>query len=102
MIGNWLWPGRSERCGIDEAPQLAARIQEFLREIAAQGLSGAQSDAPVVRVQRPPLDPYHCADGAPPPAFPQFVAPAVRLGFEGRHEQTFVSDQDNGLILRCH
>ena len=83
---------------LDEAPQLAARIQEFLREIAAQGLSGAQltrllsafNDRLSIRIialtaRRHRLSPSSWC--------------WLALGSEGRHEQTFVSDQDNGLIF---
>jgi CBS domain-containing protein len=83
---------------LDAAPPLAARIDEFLRDLAARGLSGhlltrlvsAFNDRLSLRIIELTARRHRL------PAVPWCW---LALGSEGRHEQTFVSDQDNGLVF---
>lgn len=83
---------------LDDAPALSADIAAYARQLVETGYAGdlvaktlsILNDALVRRVIELTL--------------PRHRLPAVdwcwlALGSEGRHEQTFVSDQDNGLIF---
>lgn len=83
---------------LEEAPRLAGRLDEFLAELATRDLSGrlltrlisAFNDRLALRVIDLTARRHRL------PAVPWCW---LALGSEGRHEQTFVSDQDNGLIF---
>jgi CBS domain-containing protein len=83
---------------LEEAPRLGGRIHEFLRDLAARGLSGrlltrlisAFNDRLAIRVIELTARRHR---------LPASSWCWLALGSEGRHEQTFVSDQDNGLIF---
>ena len=82
------------------APDLAVRIRGFLQDMAGRGLSGlamtrlisAFNDQLTTRLIELVASNYHL-----PPVDWCWLA----LGSEGRHEQTFVTDQDNGLIFNA-
>lgn len=83
---------------LDEAPRLAERIDEFLRDLAARDLSGrlltrlisAYNDRLSLRVIELTARRHR---------LPAVSWCWLALGSEGRHEQTFISDQDNGLVF---
>ena len=80
------------------APALAARCAEHLRDLARRDLDGrlltrlisAFNDRLVVRVIELTARRHR---------LPAVAWCWLALGSEGRHEQTFVTDQDNGLIF---
>ena len=84
--------------GLADAPRLAVRIADFLRELARRDLSGqlltrlisAFNDSLARRV----IELTARRHGLPAVSWCWLA-----LGSEGRHEQTFVSDQDNGLVF---
>ena len=81
---------------LDEAPRLAERIDEFLRDLAARDLSGrlltrlisAFNDRLSLRVIELTARRHR---------LPAVSWCWLALGSEGRHEQTFISAQENGL-----
>ena len=83
---------------LDDAPQLAGRIDEFLRDLTTRGIGGrlltrlvsAFNDRLSLRIIELSAKRHRL------PAVPWCW---LALGSEGRHEQTFVTDQDNGLIF---
>ena len=83
---------------LEEAPRIAVRVQEFLRDFAARDLSGglltrliaALNDRLTVRVIELTARRHRMPKGS---------WCWLALGSEGRHEQTLVSDQDNGLVF---
>jgi CBS domain-containing protein len=83
---------------LDAAPELACRMTGFLQDMAGRGLSGftmtqlisAFNDRLTTRLIELVASNHHL-----PPVDWCWLA----LGSEGRHEQTFVTDQDNGLIF---
>jgi len=83
---------------LEQAPQLAERTGEFLRDLAARDLSGrlmtrlisAFNDRLTTRVIELTARRHR---------LPAVSWCWLALGSEGRHEQTFVSDQDNGLVF---
>ncbi len=83
---------------LEDAPQLAERIDEFLRDLAVRGLSGrlltrlvsAFNDRLSLRIIELTAKRHR---------LPAVSWCWLALGSEGRHEQTFVTDQDNGLIF---
>ncbi len=83
---------------LDDAPQLAARIDEFLRDLVLRGVGGrlltrlvsAFNDRLSLRIIELTAKRHRL------PTVPWCW---LALGSEGRHEQTFVTDQDNGLIF---
>jgi CBS domain-containing protein len=85
---------------LDAAPELACRMRGFLQDMAGRGLSGfamtrlisAFNDQLTTRLIELVASNYHL-----PPVDWCWLA----LGSEGRHEQTFVTDQDNGLIFNA-
>jgi len=82
---------------LDAAPGLAARMRALLCQVVAADLGGevaprlvsACSDRLTARV----IDLCAARHRLPPVAWCWLA-----LGSEGRHEQTFVTDQDNGLV----
>ncbi len=83
---------------LDEAPRIAVRVHEFLRDFAARDLSGglltrliaAFNDRLTVRVIELTARRHRMPKGS---------WCWLALGSEGRHEQSLVSDQDNGLVF---
>ncbi len=83
---------------LDEAPGLAREIDDFLRGLAARDLSGrlmtrlisAFNDRLTIRIIELTVRRHR---------MPRVSWCWLALGSEGRHEQTFVSDQDNGLVF---
>lgn len=83
---------------LEEAPRLAERLDEFLADLAARDLGGrlltrlisAFNDRLSLRVIELTARRHR---------LPAVSWCWLALGSEGRHEQTFVSDQDNGLIF---
>lgn len=86
--------------GPEKAPALAERLRELMRGLAGKGIAGqemtrlisAGNDQLTVRVIELTARKHRL-----PPVSWCWLA----LGSEGRHEQTFVSDQDNGLIFNA-
>lgn len=85
---------------LDNAADLASRIRGFLLDMASRGLSGqamtalisAYNDQLTQKLIFLVVKNHHL-----PPVDWCWLA----LGSEGRHEQTFVTDQDNGLIFNA-
>lgn len=85
---------------LDEAPALAGRLHEFLQELPACGLEGGSlarlisscHDRLTVRVIELTAARHH---------LPAVEWCWLALGSEGRGEQTFVTDQDNGLVFNA-
>ena len=83
---------------LDEASGLAREIDNFLRGLAARDLSGrlmtrlisAFNDRLTIRIIELTARRHR---------MPRVSWCWLALGSEGRHEQTFVSDQDNGLVF---
>jgi len=83
---------------LDKAPTLAVRLRGLMLELATRGFDGqamtrlisAGNDQLTVRV----IELTACKHRLPPVTWCWLA-----LGSEGRHEQTFVTDQDNGLIF---
>ncbi len=83
---------------VREVPAIASRQRAFLHELAVGGLDG-QALSRVVsefndRLSCRVIELVGAAHHLPPVAWCWLA-----LGSEGRHEQTFVSDQDNGLVF---
>jgi len=85
---------------LDQAPQLAGRLRDLQSELADKGLGGdimtrlisLGNDRLSMRIIE-----LTAARHRLPPVDWCWLA----LGSEGRHEQTFVTDQDNGLIFHA-
>lgn len=85
---------------VSAAPELAQRIRAFLEEMARGGLDGlamtqlisAFNDQLTIRLIECVASNYH---------LPSVDWCWLALGSEGRHEQTFVTDQDNGLVFNA-
>jgi CBS domain-containing protein len=83
---------------LDEAPRIAFRVHEFQQDFAARDISGrllarliaAFNDRLTVRVIELTARRYR---------MPRVSWCWLALGSEGRHEQSLVSDQDNGLVF---
>lgn len=83
---------------VNDAPALAGRLHEFLRDLDACGLEGASlarlvsgcHDRLTIRVIELTAARHH---------LPAVDWCWMALGSEGRGEQTFVTDQDNGLVF---
>src|SRR5574343_788152 len=82
----------------DALPVLAARVRACLSEAVAEGMEGVAAARLISyfndSLVRCVLDATARRHRLPPVAWCWLA-----LGSEGRHEQTFVSDQDNGLIF---
>ncbi|HEX5675801.1 MAG TPA: DUF294 nucleotidyltransferase-like domain-containing protein, partial [Azonexus sp.] len=83
---------------LEEAPLLAGRIGDFLRDFAARDLSGRLLTR-LVSAFNDQLSRRVIELTARRHRLPASSWCWLALGSEGRHEQTFVSDQDNGLIF---
>lgn len=84
----------------DAAPELARRLRRFLFALAGQGLDGRAMSQLVSqfndRLTRRLIE-LTAAHHRLPPVEWCWLA----MGSEGRHEQTFVTDQDNGLVFNA-
>src|SRR5574343_1264676 len=82
----------------DALPVLAARVRTCLREAVAEGMEGVAAARLISyfndSLVRCVLDATARRHRLPPVAWCWLA-----LGSEGRHEQTFVTDQDNGFIF---
>ncbi|WP_265942927.1 DUF294 nucleotidyltransferase-like domain-containing protein [Dechloromonas sp. A34] len=86
--------------GLEKAPALATRLRDLMRDLAGKGIAGlemtrlisAGNDQLTVRVIELTARKHR---------LPQVAWCWLALGSEGRHEQTFVTDQDNGLIFNA-
>ena len=83
---------------LDEAPSLAGRIGDFLRDLAARDLSGRLLTR-LVSAFNDRLSGRVIELTARRHRLPASSWCWLALGSEGRHEQTFFSDQDNGLVF---
>lgn len=85
---------------LDQAPAVAGRLRRFLLAVAGGGLSGynmtrlisACNDRLTIRVVDLTSRRHH---------LPDVAWCWLAMGSEGRYEQTFVSDQDNGLVFNA-
>ena len=83
---------------LDAAPQLAARLRSFLQTAVADGLDGLAATR-LVAAGNDRLTTAIIGLTARYHRLPPVAWCWLALGSEGRHEQTFVTDQDNGLIF---
>ncbi|MDP3438461.1 MAG: DUF294 nucleotidyltransferase-like domain-containing protein, partial [Azonexus sp.] len=82
------------------APELARRIRRFLIELAGKGLNGFATTR-LISAFNDQLTSRVIELVATRHRLPSVAWCWLALGSEGRHEQTFVSDQDNGLIFNA-
>jgi CBS domain-containing protein len=85
---------------LEAAPAVAARLRDYLLTMAGNGLDGLVATHLVSRfndrLTARVIDLTSRRHRLPPVAWCWLA-----LGSEGRHEQTFVTDQDNGLIFNA-
>ncbi len=85
---------------LDAAPALAARLRRFLLTLAGQGLDGLALSR-LVSQCNDRLSQRLIALTARRHRLPPVEWCWLALGSEGRFEQTFVTDQDNGLVFNA-
>lgn len=85
---------------LEAAPDLAKRIRDFLIQLAASGLNG-QAMTRLISAFNDELSARIIEIVASGHRLPPVDWCWLGLGSEGRQEQTFVSDQDNGLIFNA-
>jgi len=85
---------------LQAAPDLAKRIRSFLIQLAASGLSG-EAMTRLISAFNDQLSARLVELVAAGHRLPPVAWCWLGLGSEGRQEQTFVSDQDNGLIFNA-
>lgn len=85
---------------LDAAPALAGRLREFLLAAAGSGLDGAVATR-LISACNDRLTARIIELTARRHRLPPVAWCWLALGSEGRHEQTFVTDQDNGLIFNA-
>ncbi|MDP2882620.1 MAG: DUF294 nucleotidyltransferase-like domain-containing protein [Azonexus sp.] len=83
---------------LDAAPALAGRLREHLLTAAGNGLDGLAATR-LISVFNDRLTVRVIELTARRHRLPPVAWCWLALGSEGRHEQTFVTDQDNGLIF---
>ena len=83
---------------LQAAPALAHQLAEFSRHLAACGLSG-EATTRIVSGLNDRLTSRLIKLTSKLHRLPPVAWCWLALGSEGRHEQTFVTDQDNGLIF---
>ena len=83
---------------LEDAPRLAGRIDEFLRDLATRDLGGRLLTR-LISAFNDHLSRRVIELTARRHRLPTVPWCWLALGSEGRHEQTFVSDQDNGLVF---
>src|SRR5574343_489867 len=84
----------------DALPVLAARVRTCLREAVAEGMEGVAA-ARLISYFNDSLVRCVLDATARRHRLPQVAWCWLALGSEGRHEQTFVTDQDNGLLFHA-
>jgi len=85
---------------LEAAPSLAIRLREHLLKAVAGGLDGLVATR-LISVFNDRLTAKVIALTASRHRLPPVAWCWLALGSEGRHEQTFVTDQDNGLIFNA-
>jgi len=85
---------------LDAAPALAARLREYLLTAAGNGLDGLVATH-LISVFNDRLTSKVIELASRQHRLPPVAWCWLALGSEGRHEQTFVTDQDNGLIFNA-
>lgn len=85
---------------LDAAPALAGRLREYLLTAAGNGLDGLAATR-LISVFNDRLTARIIELTARRHRLPPVAWCWLALGSEGRHEQTFVTDQDNGLIFNA-
>lgn len=85
---------------LDEAPSLAARLRGLMLDLATRGMAG-QSMTRLISAGNDQLTVRVIELTARKHRLPPVGWCWLALGSEGRHEQTFVTDQDNGLIFNA-
>jgi CBS domain-containing protein len=85
---------------LDDAPALAGRLREFLLGSAGNGFDGVHATR-LISVFNDRLTARIIELTAARHRLPPVAWCWLALGSEGRHEQTFVTDQDNGLIFNA-
>lgn len=85
---------------LDAAPALAGRLREHLLAAAGNGLDGLAATR-LISVFNDRLTSKVIELTARRHRLPPVAWCWLALGSEGRHEQTFVTDQDNGLIFNA-
>ncbi|MBI2277105.1 MAG: hypothetical protein HYU74_07135 [Dechloromonas sp.] len=86
--------------GLERAPALAHRLRKLMLELAGRGIAG-QDMTRLVSAGNDQLTVRVIELTARKHRLPQVAWCWLALGSEGRHEQTFVTDQDNGLIFNA-
>src|SRR5574343_129328 len=86
--------------GLEDAPTLAARIRQCLYAAIAGGMEGVAA-ARLISHFNVRLTERIVVATAQRHRLPPVAWCWLALGSEGRHEQTFVTDQDNGLIFQA-
>jgi CBS domain-containing protein len=85
---------------LDDAPALAGRLRQFLQDRVASGLDGYAATR-LISVFNDRLNIRIIELTALRHRLPTVGWCWLALGSEGRHEQTFLTDQDNGLIFEA-
>ncbi|PKO86620.1 MAG: hypothetical protein CVU18_13980 [Betaproteobacteria bacterium HGW-Betaproteobacteria-12] len=85
---------------VDAAPEFARRLRCFLFALAGRGIGGLAMTR-LISVFNDRLSQRVIALTARHHRLPQVDWCWLAMGSEGRHEQTFVSDQDNGLVFNA-
>lgn len=85
---------------LDAAPALAGRLRDYLLSVAGYGLDGLAATR-LISVFNDRLTSKVIELTARRHRLPPVAWCWLALGSEGRHEQTFVTDQDNGLIFNA-
>lgn len=85
---------------LDEVPPLAARLRGLMLDLATRGLAG-QSMTRLISAGNDQLTIRVIELTARKHRLPPVAWCWLALGSEGRYEQTFVTDQDNGLIFNA-
>lgn len=86
--------------GLAEAPALAARMRQLSGKLAASSVGGVQVTR-LISCLNDKLTMQVIALTAQRHRLPQVDWCWLALGSEGRQEQTFLTDQDNGLIFNA-
>jgi CBS domain-containing protein len=85
---------------LDKMPALALRLRAFLIDLAGKGMDG-QTTTRLISSCNDRLTVRVIELTARKHRLPPVAWCWLALGSEGRHEQTFVTDQDNGLIFNA-
>ncbi len=85
---------------LEEGPTLAGRLRQFLQQQVASGLDGHAATR-LISVFNDRLNIRIIELTARRHRLPTVGWCWLALGSEGRHEQTFLTDQDNGLVFEA-